>query len=139
MENIEIREYTDIDMDVILSLYSSVGWTNYTNNPSMLESSYHNSLKILSAWSGDKLLGIIRAVGDGFSIVYIQDIIVFPEYQRHGIGRKLILSIDELYSKVYQKVLITDNTPKTIQFYESCGFTASDKYECLAFVKYFTP
>ena len=136
MENVEIREYTDVDMDVILALYSSVGWTNYTNNPSMLESSYHNSLKTLAAWSGDKLLGIIRAVGDGFSIVYIQDIIVFPEYQRQGIGRKLIMSLDELYSKVYQKVLMTDNTEKTIKFYESCGFVNGNEYEGVAFVKY---
>ncbi len=138
MNKIEIREYNDIDMDEILALYSSVGWTNYTSNPSMLESSYHNSLKILAAWSGGKLLGIIRAVGDGFSIVYIQDIIVFPEYQRRGIGRRLIMSLDELYSGVYQKVLMTENTPKTVKFYESCGFSPSDKYECLAFIKHFS-
>ena len=33
----ELREYTDFNQEEILSLYTSVGWENYTRNPQMLE------------------------------------------------------------------------------------------------------
>lgn len=130
-----IREYENYNEDEILNLYKSVGWVNYVNNPDMLKNAYTNSLKILAAYENDELLGIIRVVGDGYSIVYIQDIIVLPEYQRCGIGTALLNKILEIYRNVYQKTLLTDNTEKTIQFYKSIGFTMDMDMECRAFVK----
>lgn len=130
-----IKEYNEYNEKEILSLYQSVGWTSYVNNPSMLKNAYANSLKILGAYENEKLIGIIRVVGDGHSIVYIQDIIVLPEYQRHGIGTALLGKILEIYQNVYQKVLLTDNTEKTIQFYKSAGFEMDTDIGCRAFMK----
>jgi len=48
---------------------------------------------------------IIRAVGDGRTIVFVQDIIVMPEYQRKGIGTKLLKAVMEKYKDVYQMKL----------------------------------
>lgn len=130
-----VKEYTEYNEEEILNLYKSVGWTNYINNPIMLKNAYANSLKILGAYEGGKLLGIIRVVGDGHSIVFIQDIIVFPEYQRQGIGSALLRSILKIYQNVYQKALVTDNTEKTIQFYKSVGFKMDADVGCCAFIK----
>ena len=130
-----INEYRKYNEDEILNLYQSVGWINYTNNPNMLKNAYANSLKILGAYENEKLIGIIRVVGDGYSIVFIQDIIVLPEYQRHGIGTALLKKILEIYQNVYQKSLLTDNTDKTIQFYKSVGFEMDTDIECRAFTK----
>lgn len=132
---ITIKEYTEYNAEEILNLYSSVGWCSYTNRPKMLEHAFEHSLKIFGAQSGDKLVGIIRAVGDGCSIVFIQDILVLPEYQRRGIGRKLIESMLDCYPDVYQIELATDNTEKTAAFYKSCGFTPYDEAGCLGFMK----
>ena len=134
--NIVIRDYSDFEMKQILQLYNSVGWVNYTNNPSMLEAAITHSLRILAALIEDRLVGLIRVVGDGYSVIYIQDIIVSPEFQRNGIGKLLVQEIDALYPHVYQKVLLTDNQPRSIRFYESCGFSLSDDFQCVAFVKY---
>lgn len=101
----------------------------------MLKNAYKHSLKILGAYDADKLVGIIRAVGDGYSIVYIQDIIVLPEYQRKGIGTLLLDKILSEYKNVYQKALMTDNTEKTIQFYKSVGFTMDTDINSRAFLK----
>ena len=114
-----IKEYNEYHEQEILNLYKSVGWVNYVNHPEMLKNAYESSLKILGAYNGEKLLGIIRVVGDGYSIIYIQDIIVLPEYQHQGIGTALINKMTEIYKNVYQKVLLTDDTDKTIQFYQS--------------------
>ncbi len=130
-----IKEYSIYNESEILNLYSSVNWSNYTQNPSMLKNAYKHSLKILGAYDADKLVGIIRAVGDGYSIVYIQDIIVLPEYQRKGIGTLLLDKILSEYKNVYQKALMTDNTEKNIQFYKSVGFTMDTDINSRAFLK----
>ena len=90
---------------------------------------------ILTAYEGDQLLGIIRAVGDGYTVVFIQDILVFPEYQRKGIGSALLQAILDRYSHVRQIELATDNTPKTIAFYKSMGFRELSEIDCCCFMK----
>ena len=130
-----ICEMTTFDFDTILNLYASVGWTNYTNNPEMLKKAYENSLLTLGAYDGDKLVGVIRTVGDGFSIVFVQDILVFPEYQRKGIGTQLLREIMVRFSSVYQLELMTDNAPETISFYQSVGFVKGDDIGCCSFVR----
>ena len=132
-----IKEYETYNELEILNLYESVGWINYTNNPKMLENAYVNSLKILGAYEDEKLIGIIRVVGDGHSVVFIQDLLVYPEYQRQGIGTSLLKQILIDYEHVYQKHLLTENTEKTIQFYKSLGFTMDTDMECRAFSIYF--
>jgi ribosomal protein S18 acetylase RimI-like enzyme len=65
---------------------------------------YENLLTLLGAYGENDLVGIIRVVGDGHSIVYIQDIIVRPNHQRNGIGSILLLKkVLSMYSHVYQK------------------------------------
>ena len=131
-----LKEYGEYSEDEILDLYGSVGWTNYTKNPEMLKNAYAHSLKVYGAYVEEKLAGIIRVVGDGYSVVFIQDLLVYPEYQRKGIGTALLQRILEEYSQVYQKHLLTDNTEKTIQFYKSLGFTMDTDMGCRAFSKY---
>lgn len=130
-----LNEYTEFNEVEILNLYTSVGWTNYTDKPNMLENAYKNSLKIIGAYVDQKLVGIIRVVGDGYSIIYIQDILILPEYQHHGIGTALINKVREIYKTVYQKTLMTDDTEKTIQFYKSVGFEMDTEIGCRAFTK----
>lgn len=131
-----VKEYAEYNAEEILNLYSSVGWTNYTNNPGMLEKAYENSLKIYGAYAGEKLVGIIRAVGDGYSQVYIQDILILPEYQRKGIGRALMQKMLDTYQNAYQIDLMTDNTEKTVKFYKAMGFTNVSDIGCCAFSKH---
>ena len=130
-----ICELTTFDLDTILNLYSGVGWTNYTDKPEMVKKAYENSLLTLGAYDSNQLVGVIRTVGDGFSIVFVQDILVLPEYQRKGIGTQLLRKIMERFSSVYQMELMTDNTPKTISFYKSAGFVKADDMGCCAFIK----
>ena len=131
----EIREYLQYNEVEILSLYSSVGWTAYTESPEALRRGFGISLLTLAAYEGDQLLGIIRVVGDGYTIVWIQDILVFPDQQRKGIGSVLIQAVLERFSHVRQIELATDNMPKTIAFYRSQGFQELSELGCCAFMK----
>ena len=130
-----IEAYSYYNEQEILKLYSSVGWTAYTSSPEKLKKGFENSLLTLAAYNGDELQGIIRVVGDGYTIVFIQDILVSPTYQRQGIGSALLQAILDRYHDVRQIELATDNTQKTKAFYRSMGFHEFSEYGCCAFMK----
>ena len=131
----EIKEYKDYKEDEILRLYSEVGWTAYTENMTALRRGYESSLLVLAAYEDDELLGIVRAVGDGFTVVFIQDILVYPEKQRQGVGTALIKAVLTRYPDVRQIELTTDNTPETAAFYKSLGFSEFSEIGCCGFMR----
>jgi len=131
-----IKEYKTYNENEILSIYDSVGWSNYTKNPKMLKEAYLHSLKIYAAYACEKLVGIIRVVGDGASVVFVQDLLVSPEFQRQGIVTALLKTIMDDYNEVYQFHLFTDDTEKTVAFYKSLGFVMDSDIGCRAFSKY---
>lgn len=131
----EIRDYESYNEGEILSLYESVGWTAYTDYPEVLREGFARSLVILGAYEGEKLLGILRAVGDGVTIVFVQDLLVLPEYQRKGIGSALLRTLLDRYAQVRQVELATDNDPKTIAFYKTLGFREMSELGCRGFMR----
>lgn len=131
----QIREYRDFNIDEIKNLYDAVGWKAYTDNIDDLKRGFKNSLKVLAAFDGNKLIGIIRAVGDGFTIVFIQDILVIPSEQRTGIGKALVKAMINLYPKVRQIELATDIDTKTKAFYISLGFREFSELGCCGFMR----
>ena len=131
----QIKEYTEFKFDEIKKLYIAVGWTAYTDDMDSLVKGYEKSLKVLAAYEDDKLLGIIRAVGDGFTVVFIQDILVLPEEQGKGIGKALIKAMLDCYPNVRQIHLTTDIDPKTIAFYKSVGFSELSEIDCCGFMR----
>ena len=133
-----IKPYSQYREEEILPLYKAVGWSNYYEHPEMVEKAYANSLCILGSFDGDKPVGIIRAVGDGYSILFIQDILVHPDYQRRGIGTALMKALLDRYPHAYQIELVTDNTEKTIAFYKSFGFHNLSDIGCCGFMKHGT-
>ena len=133
--SMNIKEYPVYREEEILRLYSAVGWSAYTDDPEALRKGFEQSLLVLAAYEDDELTGIIRVVGDGATIVFVQDILVFPEYQRKGIGTALLKEILDRYSHVRQIELATDSTPKTIAFYESIGFRKMEDLGCTGFMR----
>lgn len=135
MGKIIIKEQVIPDMDSVMNLYSDVSWTAYTSNPSKLEQAISNSLKVCTAWDDDLLVGLARVVGNSSTIIYIQDILVLQAYQKKGIGSQFLKIILDQYQDIRQIILLTDDTDKTIKFYEKNGFTKVSKYKSVAFMK----
>ena len=133
--DIIISEYIEYNHNEIINLYESVGWANYVEHPQRLREGYKNSLCVLAAYKDTELVGILRAVGDNATILFIQDIVVLPKYQRMGIGTKLIKSVMEKYKDVYQIELLTDDTEKTISFYKSVGLMPTNEIGALSFIR----
>ena len=131
---IKITKGTSVSIDDVLHLYQAVSWTNYTNQPQMLEQSLTHSLAIYVARDGEKIVGLVRLVGDGFSSVFVQDLIVLPSYQRRGIGSDLMKEALEDYKDAYQVQLVTDQTEKNLGFYRSLGFETLSTYDCIGMI-----
>lgn len=130
-----IKEYKTYVESEVMSLYKSVGWSAYTDNPEVLKKGFENSMLILAAYEGEELLGLIRCVGDGETIVFVQDILVFPKYQRRGIGSELLRAVLEKYKSVRQIELCTDDSPETIAFYRTMGFREMSELGCSGFMR----
>lgn len=124
----EYKMVDTVTVDQVIHLYEAVGWTNYTQNLKMLEAALTTSRYLLLACHNDGIVGILRVVGDGASIMYIQDLIVLPEYQRRGIGRSLLQQFLEGHRHIYQIILSTDMEDKTLAFYRSLGFVPSGNF-----------
>lgn len=129
----DYRQDSPLDFSAVLALYESVGWTGYTSRPAMLEQALAHSLLVLAVYDGERLIALLRAVGDGFSLVFLQDILVHPDYQRQGIGRELMTRFLAKYPDYYQIHLLTSREEKTKSFYEAVGFTAVEELDCVAY------
>ncbi|EGP70151.1 GNAT family N-acetyltransferase [Streptococcus mitis] len=128
---ITIKKQEIVKLEDVLHLYQAAGWTNYTNQPQMLEQALSHSLVIYLALDGDAVVGLIRLVGDGFSSVLVQDLIVLPSYQRQGIGSALMKEALEDYKDTYQVQLVTEETEKNLGFYRFMGFEILSTYNCI--------
>ena len=131
---IKFTKETSISIDDVLHLYQAVSWTNYTNQPQMLEQSLTHSLAIYVARDGEEIVGLVRLVGDGFSSVFVQDLIVLPSYQRQGIGSALMKEALGDFKDAYQVQLVTEQTEKTLGFYRSLGFESLSTYDCTGMI-----
>ena len=131
---ITIKKQEIVKLEDVLHLYQAVGWTNYTHQTQMLEQALSHSLAVYMALDGDAVVGLIRLVGDGFSSVLVQDLIVLPSYQRQGIGRSLMKEALEDYKDAYQVQLVTEQTEKNLGFYRFMGFEILSTYDCTGMI-----
>ncbi|MEZ7602737.1 GNAT family N-acetyltransferase [Streptococcus sp. 27098_8_91] len=131
---IKITKETSVSLDDVLHLYQAVGWTNYTNQLQMLAQALTHSLAIYLARDGEKIVGLVRLIGDGFSSVFVQDLIVLPTYQRQGIGSTLIKQALSDYKDAYQVQLVTEESEKTLGFYRSLGFEDLSSFQCTGMI-----
>ncbi|WP_338217400.1 GNAT family N-acetyltransferase [Companilactobacillus muriivasis] len=132
---IDYKVNSQIDIQDLKQLYSSVGWFAYTHDLETLEKAINNSLLVITAWNYDQLVGLIRVIGDGYTILYIQDILVNPNFQNKKIGTRLMTMTLAKYRNVRQKVLLTEEAPDVRYFYEKFGFVSGDKGNAVAFYK----
>ncbi len=121
---IEYREFDSGRIDEVYRIYEENRWESYLGDREKLSKAFDRSLYILGAFDEEKLVGFARCVGDGSYIVYVQDLIVSPAYQRKGIGRILMDQILKKYASVHQFVLITDRDDEASNaFYQAIGLS----------------
>lgn len=105
-------------------LTNSVGWGE--REPVIVEEALRNTLYSLCVYDDNKLIGFGRIIGDKTIFLYIQDIMVIPEYQGRKIGtgimENLLKQVDK-YKKVNPSIRTYLGASKDKEsFYEKFGF-----------------
>ncbi len=79
-----------------------------------------NSNLLVTAWDGEKLVGIARALSDFSYCCYLSDLAVDKEYQNQGIGHELVNEIQKLIGDESNLVLLS--APEAMEYYPKIGF-----------------
>lgn len=117
-----------------LRLFLSVGWAS-GRYPDKLVAGLRNSTQIISAWDGDRLVGLVRGLDDGATVALLHYLLVDPAYQGLHIGEGLMERIlDRLQGLLYVKIMPSD--PKTVPFYERFGFRQYDNYTAMSLKRF---
>ncbi|GCC11018.1 acetyltransferase (GNAT) family protein [archaeon] len=103
-------------------LRKAVGWWDVDIKAT--EIGLHNSLFSVCIIFKDKVIGCGRVIGDGSIYFYIQDVIVLPEFQKKGVGKRIMDAIMEyLKTQAQRGAFIGLMAAKGVsKFYERYGF-----------------
>ena len=91
----ETKNFPPAALAEIRRLYLLAGWCEEADDASFLPPLFAGSAVVLSAWAGEHVAGVGRAISDGCSDAYIQDVVVAPEFRRRGIGAALVNGLAE--------------------------------------------
>ncbi len=113
----EKKEFTK---EELADLFLSVEWSS-GHFPEKLVVAMKNFKSVFSAWDGEKLVGMICVMDDGIMNAYVHYLLVRPDYQGKGIGKKLVDLVKEKYADYLRIVVVAYDAEKA--FYEACGFS----------------
>lgn len=113
----ETREFTARQLE---TLFLSVHWES-GRYPEKLVRAMRNSQQVISAWDGERLIGLIRGLDDGETVAFIHYFLVDPDYQGMHIGAELMCRLLEKY-RDFLHIKVMPSDPKTAPFYEKFGF-----------------
>ena len=121
--NIQYQHTKTFNTNDLKELFLSVNWSS-GHYPDKLVIAMQNFGTVISAWDGDKLVGLINALDDGIMTAYVHYLLIHPDYQKSGIGKELIIRIKEKYHDYLRIVLIAYE--KETAFYQHMGFESGD-------------
>ena len=119
-----IRYVDQITAEEYMNLRKMVGWVQFPLEEA--QACIDNAYMVQCVRDDDKAIGVVRLLWDGGYIAFLSDVIVDPEYQGQGIGRKLVEACINRLKKDMKpgyKVKLTLNSAKGKEpFYEKFGF-----------------
>ena len=116
---ITYRAGKEVEPNSLGDLFLSVNWP-LGYQPDKLRRAFSRSDQVITAWDGEKLVGLVNTIADGSVTAFIPYLLVNPEYQKQGIGGILIGKIVSAYEGYERIVLLTEKD--TVDFYKKCGF-----------------
>jgi len=104
----------------LADLFKSSGIKRPVEDLNRVKNMIDNSNLLVTAWDGEKLVGVARALSDLSYCCYLSDLAVDKEYQNQGIGHELVNEIQKLIGDESNLVLIS--APEAMEYYPKIGF-----------------
>lgn len=120
--NIEYKTDRLITADEFIDLLqrSTLAERRPVHDRSRIEKMLAHGNILITAWDGDLLVGVSRALSDFSFCCYLSDLAVDETYQHQGIGKELI-RLTHLVANENDSTLILLAAPKAVNYYPKIG------------------
>ena len=122
MNTISYRQGNNVSVDDFIELLraSTLGERRPIHNREVMQGMVENGNVMISAWDGDQLVGVARTLTDFHNVAYLADLAVHVNYQRQGIGKRLIEKTQDALKPTCFMVLLS--APDANDYYPKVGF-----------------
>jgi ribosomal protein S18 acetylase RimI-like enzyme len=120
---ITYRDNAEITVTTAVNLYqrSTLGERRPIHRPDIFAQMLAHADITITAWDGDKLVGICRTLTDYGYVAYLADLAVDVDYQRQGVGKQLVAETERRLGPDCMIVLLA--APQANEYYAKIGFT----------------
>ena len=125
MPEIEYAVDRPVAPEAVADLFRAAGLRRPVDEPERIARMVANASLILSAWHGDRLVGIARSVTDFAFCCYLSDLAIHPEYQRQGIGKELVHRTKAHIGEECMLLLLS--VPDAMDYYPHIGMEKIDR------------
>lgn len=118
--NYKINESISVEQFQDLLAKSTLGARRPIDDAECLAGMLANSNLTVTAWTGERLIGIARSITDFHYACYLSDLAIDQAFQKSGIGKQLqVLTQAQLNSRCK---LILISAPAANSYYEKIGY-----------------
>jgi len=125
--SIKYKVNTPVSAEQFIELLqeSTLGERRPIEDRDCMEGMVKNSNLMITAWDGEKLIGIARSMTDFHYACYLSDLAVHKKYQKDGVGKKLQITTQEQLGPKCRLILVA--APAANSYYEHIGFTNNQR------------
>ena len=109
----------------IIELYDDAALPRPTHDPQRIQTMFENSDLIMTAWDGEKLVGVSRTITDWVWCSYLADLAVSPDYERSGVGKTLVQLTKQKIGE--RSMLLLLSVPAAMDYYPKVGFVRENR------------
>jgi ribosomal protein S18 acetylase RimI-like enzyme len=121
MGEIVFRLDKDFDMKTWLQFYHACDW-NRDFTVANMEATIRHAYLVVTAWSGDEMVGTLTVLSDGMNYATIDDVVVHPDWRRRGIGTGLLQQALNSLGHIQPDRIRLHAIPGVEPFYARLGF-----------------
>jgi len=127
MNAVVYQQGNGLDLDVFIELYraSTLGERRPIHNRAVMKAMLEHGDLTITAWDGDRLIGIARTLTDFANVAYLADLAVHLDHQKRGIGKELVRRTQDALEATCSIVLLS--SPQANAFYPKIGFDANPR------------
>lgn len=119
MKNIEYKVNSPLETAQIIALYENCGLPRPIQDEARIAEMFGNSTLVISAWFDAELVGISRSLTDFVWCCYLADLAVRKDFQKAGVGRKLVELTREKVGEKSMVLLLS--VPDALEYYPKIG------------------
>lgn len=109
----------------VIALYDAAGLPRPTTDEERMHAMLANSNLVITAWEGERLVGVCRCITDFVWSCYLADLAVSPDVKRSGIGKGLVNFTRARLGD--QCMILLLSVPTAMEYYPRIGFIKEDR------------